>query len=252
MSILRTLRAVVALGAFLVSSPTSHAADFTLPDTISIAPGERKVIPLIGTIEAGGISRISVGYSPNVVRILSATGGAATSLYCATVDLTETVVSRTQAYVTLRCDYSRPAVNDTVCFLTIEGVGGPDRIGSIAVDSVFAQDTSYPVSATKGGYVLRTGVEIGAQRTDLAITGNYPNPFAQQTRIAFVVPKNESVRFTMRTIQGRLIRSWTTNAVAGENFYDLAILQSDAATGMYILELSTESGTAYHSMRVIP
>lgn len=252
MSILRTLRAVVALGAVLLSSQALHAADFTLPDTISIAPGERKVIPLIGTIEAGGTSRIRIGYSPNVVRILSATGGAATSLYCATVDLTETVVSRTQAYVTLRCDYSRPAVNDTVCFLTIEGIGGPDRIGSISVDSVFAQDTSYTVSATKGGYVRRTGAEIGAQRTDLAITGNYPNPFAQQTRIAFVVPKDEAVRFTMRTIQGRLIRSWSANAVAGENFYDLTILQSDAATGMYILELTTDSGTAYHSMRVIP
>jgi hypothetical protein len=99
---------------------------------------------------------------------------------------------------------------------------------------------------------VRTGVDVGAQQSALAITGNYPNPFFLQTRIDFVLPKDEVASFTMRTIQGRAIRTWTVSGRAGENTTDLSIQASEAATGMYVLEMVTDSGVAYHSMRVLP
>jgi hypothetical protein len=56
----------------------------------------------------------------------------------------------------------------------------------------------------------------------------------------------------LRTIQGRLIRAWSIDAVAGENSYELTILPAEAASGMYILELRSLAGTAYHSVRIQP
>jgi hypothetical protein len=230
----------------------SFAAEFTLPDTITIAAGERREIPLLGVIEAGGATTIKIRYTPSVVRILSARGDGTTSQYCASLELRDSIVSATEAYAIISCPYSRPAVGDTVCYLKLEGIGGPERTGQITIESVVAADVPYPITRSAGGTVNRTGPIVGGQRSDIAITGNYPNPFAQRTRIVFRVPIDEPVRFSMRTIQGRLIRSWTVDATAGENSYDLTILSSEAASGMYILELRSLAGTAYHSMRVQP
>jgi len=242
---------LVALFAVALWMP-SIAAEFTLPDTITIAAGQRREIPLLGVIEAGGATTIKIRYTPGVVRILSARGGTEASQYCEDIPFRDSIVSGTEAYAILSCEYSRPAIGDTVCFLLLEGIGGPERLGQIDVQSVVAEDVSYPITRSSGGVVNRTGPIIGGQRSEVSITGNYPNPFAQRTRIVFRVPIDEPVYLSMRTIQGRLIRSWTVNASAGENSYDLTILPSEAASGMYILELRSLAGTAYHSMRVQP
>jgi hypothetical protein len=247
------LRSVVILCVLALGHRGSVAAEFTLPDTISIAAGEQREIPLIGSIEAGGATMIRLRYSPNVIRVVRARGSATTSLYCVgSIPVSDSIVSRTLAYADIMCGFSRPAVNDTVCFVTVEGIGGPDRTGSIIVDSVIADSTGYSVTSSTGGFVVRTGVDVGAQQSALAITGNYPNPFFLQTRIDFVLPKDEVASFTMRTIQGRAIRTWTVSGRAGENTTDLSIQASEAATGMYVLEMVTDSGVAYHSMRVLP
>ncbi|MEY3385570.1 MAG: hypothetical protein RIR53_381 [Bacteroidota bacterium] len=252
LTILTTIqRSLVALLAVVLSIP-SIAAEFTLPDTITIAAGERREIPLLGVIEAGGATTIKIRYTPGVVRILAARGDDKTSQYCQTINLRDSIVSGTEAWAILSCEYSRPAIGDTVCYLLLEGIGGPEQRGEVSVASVTAADVSFPVMRSSGGVVNRTGPIIGGQRSDIAITGNYPNPFAQRTRIVFRVPIDEPVYMSMRTIQGRLIRSWTVNATAGENSYELTILPSEAASGMYILELRSLAGTAYHSMRVQP
>ena len=252
LSILRSLRPVALLCVLTLGHLVSVAAEFTLPDTIVIAAGERRTIPLIGSIEAGGPSMIRLKYSPNVIRIVEARGGSMTSLYCSKISVSDSIVSATEAYADLMCGFSRPATNDTVCFITVEGIGSPNSIGSIAVDSVIADSTGYPVITTTGGVVVRTGIDVGAQTSGLFITGNYPNPFFLRTRIDFVLPKDEEARFTMRTIQGRAIRTWSVSGRAGENSTDLSIQASEAATGMYVLEMVTDSGVAYHSMRVLP
>ncbi len=247
------VRSVVILCVLALGHLGSAAAEFTLPDTISIAAGERREIPLIGSIEAGGATMIRLKYSPGVIRVVKARGSATTSLYCVgSIPLGDSIVSRTLAYTDIMCGFSRPAVNDTICFITVEGIGGPDRTGAIAVDSVIADSTGYSVSRSTGGFVVRTGIDVGAQQSGLVITGNYPNPFFLQTRIDFVLPRDEQAQFTMRTIQGRAIRTWAVNGRAGENSTDLSILASEAATGMYVLEMVTDSGVAYHSMRVLP
>jgi hypothetical protein len=230
----------------------SVAAEFALPDTISIAPGQRREIALTGVIEVGGPTTIRIRYTPGVVRIVSARGGDITSQYCEQITVRDSIVSGSVAFAILTCPFSRPAIGDTVCFLTVEGVGGPDRIGQITVVSVAASDVDFPVKSSIGGVVDRTGPIIGGQRSDVAITGNYPNPFAERTRIVFRVPIAEPVRMALRTIQGRLIRAWSIDAVAGENSYELTILPAEAASGMYILELRSLAGTAYHSVRIQP
>lgn len=251
-SFLRSLRSILAVCVLVTGYVGASAAEFTLPDTIVIALGERREIPLIGTIEAGGAAMIRLRYSSNVIRVISARGTDSTSIYCKTLTLSDSVVSRTEAYAKLSCEYSGPALDDTVCYITIEGVGTPDRTGSISVVSVFADGMDYPVTRSSGGSVVRVGRDIGSQQSGLEITGNYPNPFFLQTRIAFVLPKDEEARFTMRTIQGRAIRTWTVSGRAGENTTDLSMLASEAATGIYVLELVTDSGVAYHGMRVLP
>ncbi|MFN4907957.1 MAG: T9SS type A sorting domain-containing protein [Bacteroidota bacterium] len=230
----------------------SVAAEFALPDTISIAPGERREVALTGVIEVGGATTIRIRYTPGVVRIVSARGGDLTSQYCEQITVRDSIISGTEAIAVLTCPFSRPAIGDTVCFLTLEGIGGPDRIGQITIVSISASDIDFPVSRSAGGLVNRTGPIIGGQRGEVAITGNYPNPFAERTRIVFRVPIAEPVRMTLRTIQGRLIRAWSVDAVAGENSYELTILPAEAASGMYILELRSIAGTAYHSVRIQP
>lgn len=252
LTILTKVRRLLWVVCLCVAGMPSTAAEFTLPDTISITAGQRREIVLRGVIEAGGATKLRIRYTPGVVRIISARGTDRTSQYCQSIELRDSLVSGTEAYAILSCPFSRPAIGDTVCFLTVEGIAGPERYGQITVESVVAADSSYQISSSSGGIVDRTGGAFGGPRTDLAITGNYPNPFYERTRIVFRTPSAENVLLTLRTLQGRLIRSWTVDAVAGENSYELTLLPSDAATGMYILELRASSGTAYHSVRVKP
>ena len=252
MSFTTVLRILLLQAALCTLGVVARAAEFDLPDTIRIAPGERREIALRGTIEAGGRTRIQLRYTPSVVRILSARGGATSSQFCDIIAISTNIISSDTALATLSCPFSRPAVNDTVCFVTIEGVGGASTGGQITVDSVIAEDSSYQVTRVSGGLVVRTGIITTGASTSLAITGNYPNPFAERTRVVFVVPKEETVRLSMRTIQGRVVKTWSVDAVAGENAYDLTFLPSDAASGMYILTLESTHGVAYHSMRVKP
>lgn len=252
-SVLQCLRPVAILCVLAFGHLISVAAEFTLPDTIAIALGERRTFPLVGSIEAGGETMIRLKYSPNVIRIVEARGTATTSLYCSgSIPISDSIVSGSLAYADIMCGFSRPAVNDTVCFITIEGVGSPDRTGNVSVASVVAGGMTYPVTSSIGGFVIRTGIDVGAQTSGLVITGNYPNPFYLRTRIDFVLQKDEEARFTMRTIQGRAIRTWSVSGRAGENSTDLSIQASEAATGLYVLEMVTDSGVAYHSMRVLP
>ena len=100
--------------------------------------------------------------------------------------------------------------------------------------------------------IIREGEVPGGLVSVTNITGNYPNPFSTSTRVSYSVASQQTVTINVRTIQGRLVRSFPDiDASAGENELTMNFLQSEIGSGRYLVELITKEATVYHTMAVM-
>jgi|GEM_PF-6082399 len=79
----------------------------------------------------------------------------------------------------------------------------------------------------------------------IALFQNTPNPFTDETTIAFYLPRDEAVKINLYTIDGLLIVSESVQAVSGINEWRC---NYPLAAGMYVYELQSENGTKTKQM----
>jgi len=95
-----------------------------------------------------------------------------------------------------------------------------------------------------------TFIEPAAGKLDFTVSQNYPNPFADQTRIKFTVPENTLVSLEVMNSEGRILLKRNIEAIEGEN---IVSLQRDEIQGRGVLQYGLTYRSRYitNSMLII-
>ena len=252
---LAVLYLCVILGLEVCAVAPTRAADtaFILPDTTTLQVGERKWVAVRGTLEQGGDIKITLRYSPTVMRIIGSQGSDTSAFRCIQLSvLRDSVESAGSAVYIVGCPFSVSIKNGTLLTLYIEGVGGADTLGFLRVEKIEANEGEVVGAVFTDGVVVRTGGISTRQVQANGITGNYPNPFSTHTRFVYTLDAPDVVRLLVRNVQGRLVKELGPfNATAGENYFDYEPDLSQLANGAYLLQLATTHGSYYHPMTVM-
>jgi hypothetical protein len=245
------IRAYFLLFAIALCVIRAAAADVTLPDTIRIQPEQRVRIPVAGALPRLGQLEAVIRFTPGVSRIVAISGDQSYATTCPLFGMSETTVTRTAATVEASCGSGGAGNHDTLFAIILEGVHSSEYVGTIEVVSLKLDSTELAIQ-TKPCVIIKEGGVTGVHTTPTQISGNYPNPFSTVTRLSYSVERDQSVVINIRTIQGKLVRSFTdVQARAGENEFTMAFMESEVGSGRYIVELITKEATVYHGMAVM-
>ncbi|MBD2702702.1 T9SS type A sorting domain-containing protein [Spirosoma sp. BT702] len=77
----------------------------------------------------------------------------------------------------------------------------------------------------------------------------YPNPFRQDTRVEYVLPRNSQVRGVLTNLQGQVVKQPANVEWQEAGAHQLDLSGSDLPAGTYIYQLQT--GTEQKSIRLI-
>lgn len=230
---------------------TATATDVALPDTIRIVPEQRVRIPVAGTLPQMGQLEATIRYTPGVVRIDNVQGDQAFALTCTSFGIVREQVERKVATMEVSCGSGGAGVHDTLFALILEGVHSADMQGTLEITALTLNGMSLDVKSN-ACVLLKEDASNGQHVAPIAITGNYPNPFNTTTRLSYSVARDEVVTINVRTIQGRLVKSFAdVQARAGENEFTMSFLESDIGSGRYLVELITKDKIVYHGMAVM-
>lgn len=97
-----------------------------------------------------------------------------------------------------------PAGAEADVELTVDTAGMED--GEYHADLVITSNAGGPVTIPVTLEVGGTGLDDRVPESAL-LYGNFPNPFGQSTRVAFSIPRAGTVRLSVYTVGGRLVRS---------------------------------------------
>lgn len=246
-------RVTAALIILVGSLQMMYSAEATVPDQLTLEPGAITRIAITGSISEGGDVAVTIRYNPGIVRIVRAVGEESFALRCAAPDVSEpTISSATSASVTVRCRFSIGVSNDTLVVLDLQGVLGTDTVGTLGVETVSVEGV--PISGLQANTcsVRRGGGSLGGYTIVQGITGTYPNPFRERTRVVFTMRAPGTVRCALRTYQGRIVTELPPlEATSGENAVELPIIEWQVAAGSYVVTLTTDEGTFYHPVTVM-
>lgn len=245
---MRCITLFVVFGVFIVRA---MAVDVTLPDSVRIGPRQVVRMQVAGTLPRLAELTVLIRYSPGIAKVYQLSGRASYAVTCRSFVVLEDSIGSDTALVRARCTSSGAGVHDTLFAIELEGVWSTDTVGFLQVVGLELDGTPIPVTSniTK---LIRDGAVQGAPSTPTIITGNYPNPFSTTTTVSFSVDKPQSVTINVRTLQGRLIRSYPeVPARAGEQEITMNFLESDIGSGRYIVELITAEGAVFHAMAVM-
>lgn len=246
-------RIIAALILVLGSLHQMHGAEANVPAQLALEPGATARIAITGSLPTGGDVSITIRYNPSIIQIVGARGAQTYALQCGTISVSQpTVFSATTASVTIQCPFSVSIANDTLAVLDVQGVMGVDSVGVLGVDSIVVNGVGLPDLQSNECLIRRSGGMLGAYTIAQGITGTYPNPFRDRTRIVFVMRQSGTVRCALRTYQGRIVTEIPpVEATAGENAVDLPITVWEVAAGAYVVTLTTDEGTYYHPVTVM-
>ena len=245
------IRALFLLFAITGTGAAAYATDLVLPDTLRIRAGEVIRIPVAGKLPRLGQIDVTIRVTPGVVRIADVVGDPTYAVTCPTFGPVSSRVERRQALATYTCGSAGAGVHDTVFALVLEGVYGGDDEGILTIDSIALDSVQLQISSNTC-VLLRSPEGNGQLDTPTAVTGNYPNPFSTVSRLSFSVAREQVVAINVRTMQGRLIKAFPDiPAKAGEIEFTMNFMESEIASGRYIVELVSSDGTVYHSMAVM-
>ncbi len=248
------LHLTVILGVAVCAVAPIRAADEAfVPDLTTLQVGQRVRVAVIGTLEQGGDVKITLRYSPTVMRIMGSQGSGTNAFRCNQLNVVEDrVESAVSAVYIVGCPFTVSITNDTLLTLDIEGIGGADTIGFLRVEKIEANGAEVVGAVFNAGVVVRTGGITTRQVMTNGITGNYPNPFSTHTRFVYTLDAPDVVRLIIRNAQGRLVKELGPfNATAGENHFDYEPDLSQLANGAYLLQLATTNGSYFHPMTVV-
>ena len=246
-------RIVAALVVVLCSLHQMHSAEANVTAQLTLEPGAVAQLAITGTIPSGSDVSITVRYNPSIVQVVRARGAEKYALPCGfPIVSLPTIISATNATVTIQCPTSVGVTNDTLVVLDVRGVMGVDSIGTLGVDSIAINGAGIPNLVANKCQIRRSGGVLGGYTIAQGITGTYPNPFRERTRIVFVMRSPGTVRCALRTYQGRIVTEVPpVEATAGENAVELAITSWEVAAGAYVVTLTTDEGTYYHPVTVM-
>lgn len=245
---------VAIIGLLWFAVGFSYAAtEAFVPASTSLSVGQRTTIAVVGTLDDGPVVRITFRYSPSVMRIVGSNGSGNYGLRCSPLTVIEDrVESAVSAVYVVECEFSVIKTNDTLLLLVLEGVGGLDTSGFLRTDKIEINGIERSGATFNSGEIIRSGGGIARPVTKESITGNYPNPFASRTRFVYVLETPGPVRFFVRDAQGGLVQELpVVNGTAGENYLDYEIVPWQVANGSYLLQMTTDLGTYFHSMTVM-
>lgn len=245
------MRYVTLLCVLSLFAAHAWATDVTLPDTIRIRSQQVVRIQVAGKLPRLAEVAAKVRYTPGIAKIVRLTGRQSYALTCEYFgELSESYSSDTATYYAW-CGSAGAGSHDTLFAIELQGVWSADTSGFLEVVGLELDGESVPVTSNVAT-LIREGVVQGASSTPTTITGNYPNPFSTTTTVSFSLASAQTVTLNVRTMQGKLIRSYTDVAArAGEQEFPMSFLESDIGSGRYILELITSDGTLYHPMAVM-
>lgn len=228
-------------------------AEATVPALLNLEPGAIRRIAITGSLPQGGDVVITIRYNPSIMQIISASGAETHALRCVAPELSApSITSASSATVTIRCPFSVSIANDTLVVIDVRGVIGVDTAGVFGVETVVVNGVAIPDLQTNVCQVSRGGGKIGGYTIAQGITGTYPNPFRDRTRVVYVMRAPGTVRCALRTYQGRIVTEVPpVEANAGENAIDLAIIAWEVAAGAYVVTITTDEGTYYHPVTVM-
>ena len=246
-------RIVALLLVFVGAIHIVTGTEASVPTQLDLEPGATRRIAITGSLPQGGDVAITISYNPSIMQILSASGSDAYALRCATPELSApTISSASSATVTIRCPFSVGIANDTLVVIDVQGVIGVDTAGVFGVDTISVNGVALADLQANVCQVRRSGGKIGGYTIAQGITGTYPNPFRDRTRVVYVMRAPGTVRCALRTYQGRIVAEMPpVEATSGENALDLMLVAWEVAAGAYVVTITTDEGTYYHPVTVM-
>lgn len=227
-----------------------------MPSETILRYGQTTRIVVSGALDAGtsGTVRLSFAYPPTVIRIRQVVGDASYALKCPNVRIvSNTVTDRTTATLVVECDNVAEASTGLLCAIDVEGLAGPDTIGTLnPLELVVNGQVQGDAALTSGTVRVQGGPGGGTVPLVEGILGNYPNPFRDMTRIEYAMEGPGLAHFTVRDMSGRMfVKLDPIQSDAGLQSFELRPEAWELSSGAYLLQMTTDRGTYFHSFMIM-
>lgn len=246
---------VLLLTAAFLLAPLGATAGgtVTVPPLTLISRGATVSITVLGRIETQGTARVTFDYPSRLIRINGARGADGFGFTCPIVPIVSDVVKNSSTgSITFECQSGATISSDTLMILDITGVSEsyPQTYGWLTPTTLDVNGVVLTDAALTGGLVQLQTQQSGTPLE--GITGNYPNPFAFQTQVVYVMPEAGTVSFSVFSAQGRMVKEYVSvQSVVGENVLDIKFESNEIAQGVYVLRMTTDRGEFYYSFMVL-
>jgi hypothetical protein len=121
------------------------------------------------------------------------------------------------------------------------GVWGTSELSfDVLIDEISLKPVSTAVESKTGG-----------QPADFTLERNYPNPFNPVTRIAYSLPRAETVTFSVYSLSGEEVLRPVDGALHSAGRHELTIDGSRLNSGVYVCKLHTGAGTLTRKIMLV-
>lgn len=265
--------------SLLLGKETAITASVDLSDALTLQQMREKSLRLYGwnaasstwhglasTLdEAQGMVRGNLPPGMNAFSLFASQDGEAPKIHISISGQNFTegdVVSRNPIFTIFLEDHSGFDLADPGLRLTLDGVEVPEQQRKLFQDPDSRQvmTVTYSPDLAAGEHELAIEAkDINGNVATLSSTfrvegvfslaslANHPNPFQQQTTIAFLLTETASeVKLAIYTVSGRLIRTYTLQGIAGYHEVDWDGTDEDGnevANGVYYLKFTAENNS---------
>jgi hypothetical protein len=242
----------------LLALAGGHAAmaqqSVAIPSDITVAQLARVTVPITGTLDVppGATVDIDFTFVPSVVQPGPSTGGPTAAFRCASVDVTNVVVtSRTEGSFTLRCSDVQSVTSGLIAQLDLTGLPSQDDQGALAPVRLRINGEERTGVTFSGGIVRISGDRA---RPTLAegIASNFPNPFSNASTFTYTMATDGPVTFTIRDIKGAVYATLPKiEQSRGTHQLEFSVESWQLASGTYIMQMTTETDAYLHPFVVV-
>jgi hypothetical protein len=198
-------------------APTTVADSYTTPQ---------------GVVLTGNVLTNDLGTNPRAILIIRPTRGVfvlnpnGTFTYQPSASFVGS-----DSFIYYACDPAEPLLcgNPVTVNITVLPAGSSARGAAPA--------TGTPAAKPAGG---AAGGATGA--LELTLSG-HPNPFADELQLSFALPIAQAYTLALYDAQGRLVRQLSSGQAEAGQAQELAVPTQSYAAGLYLVRLSTDSGT---------
>jgi hypothetical protein len=195
---------ISAILAFLINFCIAESQFvFNIPDT-TIPQGKLFYVPITGTIQQDDLESLSISFSFDALNldIKHIVGGENYAIKCDTVQAVLNLSDLRNSTAKIECSDTRSISNDTICWLLVEGLAGPDTVSTLSINEIMIN----------GGVLsdaeINSGLITVPNRYDFrevtSIGNNFPNPFAEQSKFKIQLKEKSKIEFFVYSSLGKL------------------------------------------------